>query len=61
MNRAAAGVARRHRHLELGLADASIVLLAARFHAPTPHVRRAGLPGGHPLDGGRFTLLPADA
>jgi predicted nucleic acid-binding protein len=60
--RAAAGLARRYRDLELGLADASIVVLAARcrtrrlltfderaFRAVTP------------LDGGRFTLLPADA
>jgi predicted nucleic acid-binding protein len=58
---AALGVARRYRDLELGLADASLVVLAQRFK-----VRRLvtfdqrAFRNVKPLQGGTFTLLPAD-
>lgn len=60
--RAAADLARRHRDLELGLADASIVVLAARFRTRRllTFDERA-FRAVAPLQGGRFTLLPADA
>ncbi len=54
-------VARRYRDLELGLADASIVVLAHRFRTQRllsfdePAFRAVA-----PLQGGLFTLLPAD-
>ena len=59
--RAAAGLARRYRDLELGLADASIVILAARFRTRRllTFDERA-FRAVAPLQGGRFTLLPAD-
>ena len=55
-------LAERYRDLEIGLADASIVILAAR-HGST---RLLTLDERHfraiePLQGGHFTLLPADA
>jgi len=60
--RTAAELARRYRDLELGLADASIVVLAARFRTRRllTFDERAfrAVP---PLQGGRFVLLPADA
>lgn len=55
-------LARRHRDLELGLADASMVVLAARHRT----VRIAtfderAFRAVQPLQGGAFTVLPADA
>src|SRR6266568_5406146 len=59
--RTAAQIARRYRDLELGLADASLVVLAQRFRT------RRLVTFDHrafrtvtPLQGGSFTLLPAD-
>lgn len=55
-------VARRHRDLNIGLADASVVVLARRFGTrrlltfDERHFRAV-----RPLQGGHFTLLPADA
>jgi uncharacterized protein len=52
----------RYRDLELGLADASLVVLAARFGTTRVltfderHFRAI-----EPLQGGHFTLLPMDA
>lgn len=59
--RTAAEVARRYRDLELGLADVSIVVLAARFGTRRllTFDERA-FRAVAPLQGGRFTLLPAD-
>lgn len=59
---AAAGLIDRYRGLRIGLADASLVVLAAR-HRTT---RLATFDERHlravePLQGGHFTLLPADA
>lgn len=56
------GVARRYRDLHLGLADATLVVLAARFRT----TRLASVDLQHfraiePLYGEFFTLLPADA
>lgn len=54
-------VAARHRDLALGLADASLVVLAARYQTDEVltldhrHFRVVAAPGGHP-----FRLLPAD-
>jgi predicted nucleic acid-binding protein len=54
-------VARQYRSLEIGLADASMVVLAARFRTTRiltfdeRHFRAIT-----PLQGGSFTLLPAD-
>jgi predicted nucleic acid-binding protein len=58
---AALDVARRYRDLELGLADASIVVLAERFQTRrlVTFDERA-FRTVTPLHGGRFTLLPAD-
>lgn len=65
LNRAEFGtalqVARRYRDLKLGLADASLVVLAQRFK-----IRRLvtfderAFRNVAPLQGGSFTLLPAD-
>ena len=57
----AAAVAERYSDLEVGLADASIVVLAARYQT----TRVLTLDHRHframaPLQGGNFTLLPAD-
>jgi predicted nucleic acid-binding protein len=54
-------VAKGHRDLRVGLADASLVVLAARFATrriltfDERHFRALA-----PLEGGRFALLPAD-
>jgi predicted nucleic acid-binding protein len=58
---AALRVARRYRDLELGLADASLVVLAQRFqtHRLVTFDERA-FRNVRPLQGGSFTLLPAD-
>lgn len=60
--RTAAELARRYRDLELGLADASVVVLAARFRTRRllTFDERA-FRAVAPLQGGRFTLLPGDA
>lgn len=57
----AAAVAERYSDLKIGLADASIVVLAARYQS----TRVLTLDHRHframtPLQGGSFTLLPAD-
>jgi hypothetical protein len=54
-------VARRYRDLELGLADASIVVLAERFGTRRllTFDERA-FRSVTPLQGGQFTLLPPD-
>jgi predicted nucleic acid-binding protein len=59
--RSAAELCRRYRDLELGLADASVVVLAARFRTRRllTFDERA-FRAVAPLQGGRFTLLPAD-
>jgi predicted nucleic acid-binding protein len=59
---AAGDVVRRYVDLKLGLADASLVVLAAKLGTN----RILTLDERHfrallPLDGGHFTLLPADA
>ncbi len=55
-------LARRHRDLELGLADVSLVVLARRYRTRriVTFDERAfrAVP---PLQGGSFTVLPADA
>jgi predicted nucleic acid-binding protein len=57
----AAGVTERYAGLKLGLADASVVVLAARFGTSRvltfDHRHFRALT---PLQGGSFTLLPAD-
>ncbi len=60
--RTAAQIARRYRDLELGLADASLVVLAQRFRTRrlVTFDERAFRTVA-PLQGGSFTLLPADA
>jgi predicted nucleic acid-binding protein len=60
--RTAARLARQYRDLKLGLADLSVVVLVARFRT----TRLLTFDDGafrvvEPLQGGRFTLLPADA
>ncbi|HXF56201.1 MAG TPA: PIN domain-containing protein [Actinomycetota bacterium] len=59
--RTATEVARRYRDLELGLADVSVVVLAARFRTRRllTFDERA-FRAVAPLQGGRFALLPAD-
>lgn len=57
----AAGIAERHADLRIGLADASIVVLAARYRT----TRLLTLDERHfraikPLYGDAFTILPAD-
>jgi uncharacterized protein len=58
----AAALCRRYRDLELGLADASIVVLARKWRTRSlatfddRHFRAI-----EPLQGGSFELLPADA
>ena len=58
---AALRVAHRYRDLELGLADASLVVLAQRFRTRrlVTFDERA-FRAVAPLQGGSFTLLPAD-
>jgi uncharacterized protein len=57
----ATDVARQYRDLELGLADVSLVVLARRFATRRllTFDERA-FRAVTPLQGGRFTLLPAD-
>ncbi|MFA5787594.1 MAG: PIN domain-containing protein [Actinomycetota bacterium] len=59
--RTAVDLARRYRDLELGLADASVVVLAARHrtHRLLTFDERA-FRVLTPLQGGHFTLLPED-
>jgi hypothetical protein len=60
--RVAANVVRQYRHLVIGLADASLMVLAQRFrirHLVTFDAR--AFRNVRPLQGGAFTLLPADA
>ena len=58
----AAAVIDAHRELEIGLADASIVVLAGRYRTnrvltlDERHFRALRTPAGKP-----FTILPADA
>ena len=54
-------VARRYRDLKLGVADAALVVLAQRYR--TRRLLTFGEPAFRtvaPLQGGSFTLLPAD-
>jgi predicted nucleic acid-binding protein len=54
-------VARRYRDLELGLADASLVVLAHRFQTRRlVTCDERAFRSVTPLQGGSFTLLPAD-
>jgi len=60
--RRAAGIVERYKDLEIGLADASVMLLADRAGTK----RLLTLDERHfralrPLSGGRFIILPADA
>ena len=59
---AARDLARRHRDLELGLADTSLVVLARRYRTRRiiTFDERAFRTVA-PLQGGSFTVLPADA
>lgn len=59
---AARDVVARHRDLRLGLADASLVVLAARY-ATTRILTldERAFRAVTPLKGGAFTVLPADA
>jgi predicted nucleic acid-binding protein len=59
--RVALGVLRRYRDLAIGLADASLVVLAQRFrtHRLLTFDERA-FRAVTPLQGGTFMLLPAD-
>lgn len=58
----ARGVVERHRDLRIGLADASLVVLAARYGTRRilTFDERA-FRAVAPLQGGAFTVLPADA
>ena len=58
----ARGVVERYRDLRLGLADASLVMLAAR-HGTTRILTfdERAFRAVVPLQGGSFTILPADA
>ena len=55
-------LARRHRDLELGLADVSLVVLASRYRTRriVTFDERA-FRAVTPLQGGSFTVLPADS
>ena len=59
--RLASEIARRHRDLAIGLADASLVVLAKRFNTRrlVTFDERA-FRNVMPLQGGTFSLLPAD-
>src|SRR6266851_4718650 len=58
---AALRLARRYHDLELGLADASLVVLAQRFHTRRlVTFDERDMRSVAPLQGGSFTLLPAD-
>jgi uncharacterized protein len=57
----ASGLVEKHRDLKLGLADASLVILAARFH--TNRIVSFGERAFRaiaPVTGGAFLMLPAD-
>jgi uncharacterized protein len=55
-------VAGRYRDLELGLADASLVVLAARWETRRVlTLDERAFRAVTPLQGGAFTVLPADA
>lgn len=59
--RTAFDVARRHRDLEVGLADASLVVLARRFGTRRLlTLDERCFRAITPLQGGSFTLLPTD-
>lgn len=59
--RAAASLARQYRDLQLGLADASLVLLARRFGTTRiATLDERAFRAVAPLQGGAFTVLPAD-
>jgi uncharacterized protein len=59
--REAANVARNYRDLEIGLADASLVVLAHRFRTRRLlSFDERGFRTVRPIQGGQFTLLPAD-
>jgi uncharacterized protein len=60
--RKAAELARRHRDLELGVADASIVVLAERLKTrQLLSFDERAFRAVPPLQGGAFEVLPADA
>ncbi len=55
-------IAERYRDLELGLADASLVVLAARWQTRRIlTLDERAFRAVSPLQGGSFTVLPADA
>jgi uncharacterized protein len=57
----AAEVVEQYRDLRIGLADASIVVLAARYRTKRLlTVDHRHFRAMRPLDGGSFTILPAD-
>ena len=57
----ALGVARRYRDLELGVADAALVVLAQRYRTRRLLIfDERAFRAVTPLQGGSFTLLPAD-
>lgn len=59
--RRAVEVIARYRDLEVGLADASLVVLAARYRTRTiATLDERCFRAMTPLNGGAFTLLPAD-
>ena len=58
----ARGLARRHPDLELGLADTSLVVLARRYRSRRIiTLDERAYRTVAPLQGGSFTILPADA
>ena len=58
----AAGVIERYRGLGIGLADASVVVLADRYRTNRIlTLDERGFRAMQPLSGGHFELLPADA
>jgi predicted nucleic acid-binding protein len=58
---AAIDVARRYRDLHLGLADASLVVLARRYHTRRVLTfNERDFRAVTPLQGGAFAILPAD-
>ncbi len=59
--RAARGVCERYRDLKLGLADASLVVLAQRYRTTRIlTLDERAFRAVTPLQGGSFTILPAD-
>lgn len=60
--RLAAEVARGYRDLELGLADITLIVLAARLETVRLlTLNQRDFRAAAPLTGGAFVLLPADA